>query len=118
MKSSLSLLVLVALAATVFPASALGQTGYPRLMSCEPDTGKVGDVLTVSGQNLDRNTVRALYLTDGKTDWKTEIVEQSAEAIQFKIPSDAKPGRFSLMILTGGNEPKLIEQPVKVNVEA
>ena len=118
MKSSLILLVLVVLAATIVSEPALAQAGYPRMMSCDPDTGKVGDELTVEGQNLDRNTVKALYLTDGRTDWKTEIVEQSAEAIKFKIPDDAKPGRFSLMILTGGSEPKLIEQPVKVTVEA
>ncbi len=118
MKSSLILLVLIVLAATVFSASAAAQAGYPRMNSCTPDAGKVGDILTVEGSNLDRGTVKGLYLTDGKTDWKTEIVEQSGEAIKFKIPGDAKPGRFSLMVLTGGSSPKLIEQPVKVTVEA
>ena len=36
---------------------------------------------------------------------------------KFKIPAAAKAGRFSLMILTGGKDPKYIEQPVKVTIE-
>jgi hypothetical protein len=117
MKGSVILLLLVLLIATVIPTPAEAQASFPRLNVVTPDTGSIGDTLTVDGENLERNDVRALYLTDGKTDWKTEILEQSSTSIKFKIPDSAKPGRFSLMILTGGKEPKLIEQPVKVNVE-
>jgi hypothetical protein len=46
------------------------------------------------------------------------IIEQAAGAIKFRIPPEAKPGRFALMILTRDVAPKLIEQPVKVVVEA
>ena len=112
------LLALVLLTATVIPLPANAQASFPRLMSVAPDTGSAGDELTVEGENLDRATVKELYLTDGQTDWKTEIVEQSATSIRFKIPGNAKVGRFNLMVLTGGKEPRLIEQPVKVNVEA
>ena len=45
------------------------------------------------------------------------LTEQAAASIKFKIPATAKAGRFSLMILTTGKEPKYIEQPVKVTVE-
>jgi hypothetical protein len=117
MKRSLILLSLVMLLATVIPAPAEAQASFPRLGAVTPDTGSVGDVLTVEGENLERSGVKALYLTDGKKDWQTEIIEQSATNITFKIPSSAIPGRFSLMILTAGKEPKLIEQPVKVTVE-
>ena len=117
MKCSLILLLLALLIATVIPAPAEAQTSFPRMSSVTPDTGKVGDALTVEGENLDKTGVIGLYLTDGKTDWKTEIVEQTNTSIQFKIPDNAQTGRFSLMILTGGEEPKLIEQPLKVTVE-
>ncbi|MCW5980363.1 MAG: IPT/TIG domain-containing protein [Bryobacteraceae bacterium] len=110
---ALALVLLIASAASVLQS----QSAFPRLTAVSPDAGKAGDTLTVEGENLDAAGVKALYLTDGKTDVKTDILDQSATAIKFKIPGEAKPGRFSLMILTGGADPKLIEQPVKVTVE-
>jgi hypothetical protein len=117
MKSSFILAALVLLIATVIPAPVAAQATFPKMNEVTPDTGKVGDILTVAGENLEASSVKALFLTDGKTDYKTEIIEQTATSIKFKIPADVKPGRFSLMILTAGNDPKLIEQPVKVTVE-
>ena len=87
------------------------------MSSVEPASGKVGDVLVAQGTNLDRDTVAALYLTDGTTDIKVAIIEHSATSIQFRIPPEAKPGRFALMVLTKGKDPKLIEEPVKITVE-
>jgi hypothetical protein len=95
---------------------ALGQT-MPRMTTCEPGNGKVADVLTVSGENLGKAAVSKLFLTDGKTDIPVEIVDQADAAIKFKVPEKAGGARWSLMLLTTGKEPKLIEQPVKVTVE-
>lgn len=96
---------------------AAQEADAPRLKTVEPSTGKAGDVLTVGGENIEKKNVPELYLTDGSNDLKVEVIEQSASEIKFKIPSKAKPGRYSLMILTGGREPRLLEQPVKVTVE-
>ena len=93
------------------------QEAMPRMTTVEPPNGKAGDELTVSGENLTKPGVTKLYLTDGKNDLEVQVTEQAATAIKFKIPASAKPGRFALMILTGGKEPKYIEQPVKVTVE-
>lgn len=93
------------------------QQTMPRMTGVEPDTGKSGDVLTVSGEHLDKGEVTEVYLTDGKKDTKVHITEQSGAAIKFKIPDKMTTGRFALMVLTGGKEQKLIEQPVKVTVE-
>jgi hypothetical protein len=117
MKCSFIAVLLILLIATVIPMPASAQAAFPRMTTVTPDTGKVGDVLTVEGENLQKAGVAELYLTDGKHDTKVEIVEQSATSIKFKIPAKAKPGRFSLMILTSGKDPKLIEQPVKVTIE-
>jgi len=92
------------------------QRGMPRMTSVEPETGKAGDILTVSGENLGKAQVAELYLTDGKNDTKAEMKEQTPTSIAFKIPAKAKPGRFALMVLTTGKDPKLFEQPVKVTV--
>lgn len=102
---------------TLFAAIALAQQAMPRMTTVEPGNGKVGDVLTVAGENLDKSSVVKLYLTDGKNDLEVQMTEQAATSIKFKIPDKAKAGRFSLMILTGGKDPKYIEQPVRVTVE-
>ena len=111
------LLVVAALAA-VLAASAFQGTTMPRMATVEPGNGKIGDVLTVSGENLDQAHVADVFLTDGSNDFKTQVSEQTAASLKFKIPEKIKPGRYALMILTKDKPPKLIEQPVKVTVDA
>jgi hypothetical protein len=110
MKKSLIVLLLLA-AVTVW-----AQDVMPRMSSVEPGAGKQGDVVAVAGENLDKANVAKVYLTNGKDDVECAITEQSATEIKIKIPGKAT-GRMALMILTGGKEPKLIEQPVKLQVE-
>lgn len=96
--------------------AAFAQTGAPRMVSTEPAAGKVGDVISVTGENLNKDVVAKLYLTNGKDDHEVQITEQTATAIKFKIPEKAK-GRLALMILTAGKNAQLIEQPIKVQVD-
>ncbi len=112
--SALSVPLLIALAVPAHPQST---SGMPMISSVEPNAGKAGDLLTVQGSNLDRSSVAALFLTDGTNDIKVSIIEQNTTTITFKIPAEAKPGRFALMVLTPGKSPKLIEEPVKITVE-
>jgi hypothetical protein len=104
------------LCAAALAALACAQES-PRMKSVEPASGKVGDELTVSGENLDAKFVKEVYLTDGKTDFKLQVTQQAAESVKVKIPDKVKPGRYSLMVLTAEKTPKLIEQPVKCTVE-
>ena len=112
MKSSLAILFFLAAS-----LAASAQPAMPRLTGVDPDSGKAGDVITAAGEHLDKAVVAKLYLTDGKNDVPVEITDQTATAIKFKIPAKAAPGRLTLMFLTTGKEPKLIEQPVKLVVE-
>src|SRR5215475_7626967 len=96
--------------------SAWAQEGMPRMSTVEPGNGKTGDVVAVSGENLDKAHVSKVYLTNGKSDLECVIVEQNATSVKIKIP-DKATGRMALMILTGGKEQSLIEQPVKVTIE-
>jgi len=98
-------------------AGLSSQVKLPTMYSVDPGTGRIGDVLAVTGENLGKETVADLYLTDGKADFKAPIIEQTATSIKFKIPPDAKPGRLSLMVLTRDDPPRLIEEPVKITVE-
>jgi hypothetical protein len=97
--------------------AAHSQQAMPRMTSVEPASAKKGDVVAVTGENLDKDLVAKVYLTDGKNDTPVEVTEQSATTIKFKIPAAKVAGRLALMILTTGKEPKYIEQPVKVTIE-
>ena|SRR5437868_34308 len=110
----LSLIAPVLLAAGF---AAFAQDAMPRMTTVDPNSQKKGEVVAVTGENLDKPNVVKVYLTDGKNlDLECVITEQAATAIKIKIPEKAT-GRMALMILTGGKEPKLIEQPVKVTIE-
>jgi hypothetical protein len=110
----LSLVVPLFLAAGL---TAFAQQAMPRMTTVDPGNGKAGDVITVAGENLEKAQVAKVYLTDGKNDVLVEVTEQAPTSLKFKIPAKANPGRFALMLLTAGKEPKLIEQPVKLTVE-
>ena len=73
------------------------------MRSVEPASGKAGDALVIEGDNLGQENVAALYLTDGQALIKVPIIEQTATSIKFRIPPEAKPGRFALMFLTKDN---------------
>ena len=109
--------VLVLMAATVVPMPANAQSAFPRMTGVTPNTGVVGDELVAEGENLDAKLVKSLYLTDGENDVKIVIIDQTATSIKFKIPDEAEPGSYRLMVLTREKEPRLIEQPVRVTVE-
>jgi hypothetical protein len=98
-------------------ATAQSQSELPTINSVEPLNPKVGDEVTAKGENLGSSIVAALFLTDGKTDIKVAILEQTATSIRFRIPPQARSGRFALMVLTKGSDPKLVELPVKITVE-
>ena len=108
----------LALLTLTLPIALPAQSAMPQMTAVEPASGVSGDVLTVTGEKLDQNSVAEVYLTDGKIDVKVEITEQTGTSIKFRIPAEAKPGRFALMVLTRGKDPRLIEEPVKVTVEA
>lgn len=93
------------------------QQAMPRMTAVDPQNGKKGDVIAVVGENLEKEQVAKVYLTDGKNDIPVEVVEQTSTSIKFKIPVKATPGRLALMVLTTGKDAKYIEQPVKVTIE-
>ncbi|MGO9970632.1 MAG: IPT/TIG domain-containing protein [Bryobacteraceae bacterium] len=96
---------------------AFAQQPMPRMTSVDPLNGKIGDVIAVTGENLQKDTVAKVFLTDGKNDIPVEVSEQTATTIKFKIPVKAAPGRLTVMVLTTGKDAKYIEQPVKVTID-
>jgi len=109
----LSFVVTLLLAASF---AAFAQQTMPRMTAVDPQNGKVGDVIVVTGENLHKDVVSKVYLTDGKNDIEVVISEQTEKELKFKIPAKAT-GRLSVMVLTSGKDAKLIEQPVKVQID-
>ena len=99
------------------PASLFADSSTPLMRRVEPGVAQAGDVVKVTGDNLGRANVAALYLTDGKNDTKVVIVEETTNSIVFKIPAETEQGRLTLMILTTGDSPKLLEEPVKITIQ-
>lgn len=97
---------------------AYAQEGLPRMLSVDPTSGKKGDLVAVTGENLDKAKVDKVFLTDGKNDVIVEVTEQTDTSIKFKIPDKAATGsRLAIMILTTGKDARYIEQPVKITIE-
>ena len=118
MRFSIALFIPLLLATLIAPAPMTAQEAIPRCATVEPMSGKVGTDITVTGENLGKASVAELYLTDGKNDIKLVLADQTDTTLKTKIPAGAKVGeRYKLMILTKGKEPKLIEQPVRFEVE-
>jgi len=95
---------------------AYAQQAMPRMTSVDPMSGKKGDVIVITGENLQKELVSKVFLTDGKNDIQVEVTDQSTTAIKFKIPAKAA-GRLTLMVLTVGKDAKYIEQPVKLTID-
>ena len=115
MRLSFILLVLAGLLVISFTLSA--QAIFPRMTSVDPTSAKAGAEVTVTGQNLEKENIAQVYLSDGEKDLKVELTEQTATSIKFKVPGAVKPGRFSLVVLTTTKPAKLIDQPVRLTVE-
>ena len=100
------------------PLAVLAQDGLPRFTSVDPLSGKIGTVITVTGENIGKPNVAKVYFTDGQNDIEVSATDQTDTTLKVAIPPNAKVGvRYRLMVLTKGKEPRLIEQPVRVEVE-
>jgi hypothetical protein len=113
--------VLAVLLATLIAALALhAQAPMPRCTTVDPATGKIGDEVTVTGENLDKANVAELRLapSTGGNEVKVVISEQTATTIKFKVPTAVKPGRHALVTVSKRIPRDLeIEQPVKLTIE-
>ena len=110
--------IALALAGLLIISFTLGaQATFPRMTSVEPATAKAGVEVTVAGENLDKDNIVEVYLSDGDKDSKVVVTGQTATSLKFKVPDGLKPGRFSLVVLTTTKPPKLIDQPVRLTVE-
>ena len=117
----LRLLVALALVVAIVPlvgAATRDPGPTPLIKVIQPDSAKPGDEVTVSGTNLAKDTVAAVYLTQGERTIKVKVTSQTETDVKFLIPADLKTGRFGIMVLTtGGDDARQIDEPVYLSVE-
>jgi hypothetical protein len=101
------------LAAAVLLAPLTFAQNTPQVAGVDPPSGKVNDTITLTGQNLGKESVSAVFLSDDKNDFKAAVVEQSAEKIVVKVPQ-VKSGRYNISIQVGD---KLFIKPVRFTVD-
>ncbi|MSO19989.1 MAG: hypothetical protein EXQ56_05910 [Acidobacteria bacterium] len=91
---------------------AWAQAG-PKVSGVEPATGKVGSSVTISGENLGKDIVEAVYLSDDEKDYPAQFLEQSASKVVVKIP-ELKAGGYNIALKVGNN---IFIQPIRITVE-
>ena len=91
---------------------ARAQAG-PKVTSVAPLEAKVGDELTLSGENLGKAAVKAVYISNDKEDFRATIVSQSADKIVIKVPA-VKPGTYNPSIEV---EKSLLIQAIPLQIQ-
>ena len=115
---SRSFVVLLLVSLVLVPALfARDPQATPLMRVVEPATAKAGDEIAVTGDNLGKDLVAEVYLTDRTNKTKVTLTEQTETSIKFKVPASVKAGKYWLMVLANMSEPLLIEEPVRLMIE-
>ena len=109
-----SFALLAAAALLALPARPLVAQGTtPRVTAVDPASGKANDMVTVTGESLEKSHVSAVFLSDDKDDHKVSVVSQAADKIVIKVP-EVKPGDYNVSIQSGN---AIFIQPVRFTVQ-
>ena len=89
----------------------------PVMRVVEPGTVKAGAEVTVTGDNLSKELITAVYLITDKDQIEVKVLSQSEKELKFKVAAEVKPARYRIAVLTTTAEPALLEEPVRLVVE-
>jgi hypothetical protein len=89
----------------------------PIVRTLTPSPAKAGVEIVAGGQFLGKEFVTSVYLTQGDNTYESKIDAQADTSIKFKVPSDLKPGKFGVMVLTHETVPRYIDEPVYLVIE-
>lgn len=112
-------MVFLLLLSLVLPVVAAPRDPIPTpiMRSVEPRNARAGDQVTVTGDNLGKDLVLEVYMTDRTDKIKVTVVEQNSTTIKFTVPAKIKPAKYWMMVLANFPEPLLIEQPAPLIIE-
>jgi len=105
-------LVVMGVAVAWMPAGA-GAQGSPRVTGVEPVTVKVGASLTVKGENLTKDNVAGVFVSNSSDDFPAKIVSQAAAKIVVEVPK-VKAGDYNISIQVKSD---ILIQPIRLTVQ-
>lgn len=94
-------------------APRAGGQNAPKITAVAPAAGKVNDSVTLTGENLGKESVSAVFLSNDKDDFKATLVEQATGKIVLKVP-EVKSGGYNISIQEGD---KILILPVRFTVQ-
>jgi hypothetical protein len=100
--------------AVLAPSAIRAQATSPHISSVTPDTGKANDSITITGENLGKDKVAAVFLSDAKLDHKAIVLDQEPTKIVIKVPN-LQPGDYNISVQEGS---AIYIQPVIFKVTA
>ncbi|MGH9687223.1 MAG: IPT/TIG domain-containing protein [Candidatus Acidiferrales bacterium] len=84
------------------PQALRAQGNSPHITAVTPGTGKADDSITITGENLGKDKVTAVFLSDSKLDHKAVVVDQEPTKIVIKVPGKLQPGDYNVSVEEGG----------------
>jgi hypothetical protein len=90
----------ILIAATLIFTQLVFAQARPHVTTVDPVAGKAADNMTLTGENLGKDAVSAVYLSDDTTDHEAMVVEQAAGKIVAKVPK-VKAGNYNVSIKVG-----------------
>jgi hypothetical protein len=113
-RHKLSQIALISAILVLSVAARLPAQNSPKVNMVDPLTGKVNDSVTLTGQNLGKDAVSGVFLSDDKDDFKATVVEQENAKIVLKVPQ-VKSGGYNISIQEGD---KILILPLKFTVQS
>lgn len=83
-----------------------------KVAAVDPTSGKVNDTVTLTGENLGKDNVVAVFLSDDKDDFKATLLEQENAKIVMKVPQ-TKAGGYNVSIQV---KDRILILPLKFSV--
>ena len=83
------------------------------MTSVDPQSGSANDTITLTGENLEKSHVSAVFLSDDKDDHKAAVVSQAADKIVIKVPA-VKAGDYNISVQAGN---AILIEPVRFTVQ-
>src|SRR3954451_9195136 len=89
----------------------------PLMRTVDPYKVTAGEQVVILGENLDKERIADVFLSDGKVNVPVVIVEQQEKKLVVKLPATLKPGRYAFVVMLPEIPPMYIEEPVKITIE-
>jgi len=83
-----------------------------KVTTVDPASGKVDDTVTLTGENLGKDNVVGVFLSDAQDDFKATVVDQASDKIVMKVPK-TKAGGYNVSIQV---KDRILILPLKFNV--